>query len=263
VLVRSTALAFLCLVPRPAEAQHPPFNEIIAPLQQGAEALERGDTAAYLDGSARSYRLAPTTPVLAYHHARALALTGSADSALAILARLARTDAVAAFEAPEDTAFHQLRANPRFRTIVARIDRSRAPVSHSRPAFELAERDLIPEGTAYDTATRTLYLTSFYKRKIVAVSANGTARDFTAAGQDGLGAAVGLEVDPRKRELWVASMHLPDVPIPLADSTYMGAGVLHRYDLATGRLVRRYGLPPGRGRRHSYPEPPILPRGAV
>ena len=263
MFVRSTALALLCLVPTTARAQHPPFDEIIAPLQQGAEALERGDTAAYLEGSARSYRLAPTTPVIAYHHARALALSGSADSALGILARLARADAVVAFEARADSAFRRLRADPRFRSIAARIDRARAPVSHSRPAFELAERDLIPEGTAYDTGTRTLYLTSFYKRKVVAVSANGTARDFTAAGQDGLGAAVGLEVDPRRRELWVASMHLPDVPIPLADSTYLGAGVLHRYDLATGRLIRRYVVPPGPVRRHAFNDLTILPNGDV
>ena len=53
MFVRSTALALLCLVPPTAQAQHPPFNEIIAPLQQGAEALERGDTAAYLDGHAK------------------------------------------------------------------------------------------------------------------------------------------------------------------------------------------------------------------
>jgi DNA-binding beta-propeller fold protein YncE len=144
---------------------------------------------------------------------------------------------------------------------VERIARAREPVSHSRTAFELAERDLIPEGTAYDARTGTLYLSSVYKRKIVAVVADGTARDLTAPGQDGLGPVGGLEVDPRRRELWAATIYLAGGPVPVADSSLIGVGAVHRYNLATGRLIRRYRLSPAGGTRHGFNDLTIMPNG--
>jgi len=262
-IIRWCAIAAAAFAAPAAAAQQPSYSEIVAHLQRGAEGLGRGDTAVYLDGSAQGYRMAPTSPVLAYHYARALALTGAADSALGILARLAAEGAVSVFDAPTDSAFAGLVSGPDFRPIAASIERARRPISHSATAFELAERDLIPEGTAYDTRTRTLYLSSFYKRKIVAVSSDGTARDFTAPGQDGLGPVAGLEVDPRRRELWAATMHLSEGPVPVLDSSLIGAGVLHRYDLESGRLIRRYVLPAAGGRRHGFNDLTILPTGDV
>jgi hypothetical protein len=201
--------------------------------------------------------------VLAYHYARALALTGSADSALALLFRLAAEDAVSVFDAPADSAFAALAPTPAFRALVARIQQARRPVSRSRTAFELPERDLVPEGTAYDGPTRTLYLSSFYKRKIVAVSAEGVARDFTRPGQDALGPVAGLEVDPRRRELWAATIHLPGGAVPVLDRSLLGVGALHRYDLVSGRLIRRYLLRPAGDLQHGFNDLTVLPNGDV
>jgi hypothetical protein len=261
--IRWRAIAVAVFAAVPAAAQQPRFADVIGHLQRGGEALARGDTAGYLDGSGQAYRLAPTSPVLAYHYARALALTGEADAALAILARLAAEEAVSVFDAPADSAFAAIAATPAFRAVAARIERARRPVSHSRMAFELPERDLIPEGTAYDGKSRTLYLSSFYKRKIVAVSPEGVARDFTGPGQDGLGPVAGLEVDPRRRELWAATIHVPGGPMPVLDSTMLGFGALHRYDLATGRLIRRYVLPPEGELQHGFNDLTVLPNGDV
>ena len=247
----------------PAAAQQPSYTEVVAHLERGTAALSRGDTAGYLDGTGRSFRLAPTSPVLAYQYARALALSGAAESALAILAGLAAQGAVSAFDAAADSAFAPVAASAAFRTIAERIERARTPISHSTVAFELPERDLIPEGTAYDSRTRTLYLGSFYKRKIVAVSADGVARDFTASRQDGLGPVAGLEVDPRRGELWAATIHLPGGAMPAEDSTLIGSGVLHRYELGTGRLVRRYVLSPDGGTQHGFNDLTVLPNGDV
>ena len=52
-------------------------------------------------------------------------------------------------------------------------------------AFRIADPELIPEGIAYDPATKTFFVGSTYKRKIVAVDAAGKTRDFTKEGQDG------------------------------------------------------------------------------
>lgn len=256
-------IALAVAVSAPAAAQQPGYADIVAHLQRGAEALGRGDTAGYLEGSGKAYRLAPTSPVLAYHFARALALAGSDDSALGLLRRLAAEEAVSVFDARADSAFARLAPGPEFEAVTRRIAAARRPIGRSSVAFELPERDLIPEGTAWDPGTGTLYLSSFYKRKIVAVDSRGTARDFTRPAQDGLGPVAGLEVDPRRHELWAATMHLPEGQVPVLDSSLIGAGVLHRYDLAGGRLLRRYVLPPAGALRHGFNDLTILPTGDV
>jgi sugar lactone lactonase YvrE len=122
---------------------------------------------------------------------------------------------------------------------------------------------LTAEGTAWDPKTRTLFLSSLHKRKIVAVDPAGAARDLIASGQDGIGPVVGLEVDPLRRGLWAASMVLPEAGIPLADSSFVAHGLLFHYDVDTGRLRRRYVLPPAGGVRHGFNDLTVLPNGAV
>ena len=259
--------AFLCLaLAAPLTAQgrpSPTFEQIGALIQGGLEAMGRGDTAAYLAGTRQAFALAPRVPPVAYHHARAHALAGSADSALGLLGRLATEGAVAAHEAPADSAFARLRTSARWKGIAARIEASRRPISTSTPAFELPERDLTAEGTAWDARTVTLFLSSLYKRKIVAIGPDGRSRDFIAPGQDGIGPVVGIEVDPVRRGLWAASMVLPEAGIPLSDTSLMAHGLLFHYDVDTGRLRRRYVLPPAGGVRHGFNDVTVLPGGDV
>lgn len=202
-------------------------------------------------------------PAVAYHRARALALSGKGDSAVTLLGRLASQGAVAVFDAAGDSAFTRLAAAPAWRGIAAKIEQARQPVSHSSPAFELPERDLTAEGTAGDSKTRTRFISSLYKRKIVAVAPDGAARDFIASGQDRIGPVVGLEVDPVRRGLWAASMVLPESNVPITDTTLVANGPLFHYDVDTGRLRRRYALPPADGVRHGFNDLTVLPNGDV
>jgi CubicO group peptidase (beta-lactamase class C family)/sugar lactone lactonase YvrE len=261
--------SLLCLVAAavPAEAQRrtssPTYEQIGALIQGGLDSLGRGDTAAYLRGTGQAFALAPRVPPVAYHHARAHALVGGTDSALALLDRLAVEGAVVVYEAQADSAFARLRGSARWKAVATRIEATRRPISTSVRAFELPERDLTAEGTAWDTKTRTLFLSSLYKRKIVAIGPDGRARDFIASGQDGIGPVVGIEVDPARRGLWAASMVLPEAGIPLTDTTLLAHGLLYQYDVDTGRLRRRYLLPPGEGRRHGFNDVTVMPNGDV
>jgi hypothetical protein len=260
---------FFCLAPAATpsagqgRATAPSYEQIGALIQGGLDSLGRGDTAAYLRGTAGAFGLAPRVPPVAYHHARALALNGRTDSAFALLGRLAVEGAVPVHEAPTDSAFARLRGSAGWSQVAAAIAASREPVATSSPAFELPERDLTAEGTAWDRRTRTLYLSSMYKRKIVAIAPNGAARDFVAPGRDGLGPVVGLEVDPARRGLWAASMVLPEAGIPLSDTTLTAHGLLFHYDVDTGKLRRRYVLRPARGLRHGFNDVTVLPNGDV
>ena len=69
----------------------------------------------------------------------------------------------------------------------------------------IQEKDLIPEGTAYDTVTQQVFVSSMYKRKIVAIKADGTTYDFIKEAQDSIWGTFGMEVDPIRRKLWVIS----------------------------------------------------------
>ena len=69
----------------------------------------------------------------------------------------------------------------------------------------LEERDLIPEGTAYDPVTEQVFISSMYKRKIVAIRNDGSHYDFAKEASDDLWATFGMEVDPLRRKLWVIS----------------------------------------------------------
>ncbi len=264
VLVLVPVLLFFWCARAPGlGAQATTFQQISGYIGGGLEALGRGDTAGYRTGTGRAFTVAPGVPPVAYHHARALALSGETDSAVILLDRLARQGAVAAFDALSDSAFTALTASPAWPGIRGRIEQAKRPISNSSLAFELAERDLTAEGTAWDSTTRTLFLSSFYKRKIVAIGPAGAARDFIPGGRDGIGPVAGLEVDPVRRGLWAASMVLPEAGIPLADSTFTAHGLLFHYDVDTGRLRRRYVLPPAGGVRHGFNDLTVLPNGDV
>jgi CubicO group peptidase (beta-lactamase class C family)/streptogramin lyase len=261
------SLLCLAFAAAPLSAQgrsaSPTYEQIGALVQGGLDALARGDTAGYLDGTRQAFALAPRVPPVTYHHARALAIAGLSDSALALLGRLAVEGAVAVYEAPADSAFDRLRASPRWKEVARRIEASRRPISTSFTAFELPERDLTAEGTAWDAKTRTLYLSSLYKRKIVAIGPDGAARDFIPPGQDGIGPVVGIEVDPARRGLWAASMVLQEAGIPLSDTTLLSHGLLFHYDVDTGRLRRRFLLRPAQGIRHGFNDLTVMPNGDV
>jgi hypothetical protein len=130
-----------------------------------------------------------------------------------------------------DRDFETIAALPEFLPLVERARKASPAVRRGALAFTVAESDLIPEGLAWDVRSKKLYLGSVNKRKIVEIAPDGAVRDFIAAGQDGIGSVLGMKVDPHTNTLWANSL-----------SNTEGSGVFH-YDLATGRLIKKYVLP--------------------
>jgi len=113
----------------------------------------------------------------------------------------------------------------------------------SRVAFRVADAELIPEGIAYDPQTRVFYIGSTYKRKIVSVDSKGVSRDFTGEMQDGLLGVLGMKVDAGRRLLWVVSSHAgSDMPGRGLDRDCLGCSAVFKYDLKTGKLIKKYVL---------------------
>lgn len=113
----------------------------------------------------------------------------------------------------------------------------------SQVAFTIADPELIPEGIAYDPQTKTFFVGSTYKRKIVAVDAAGNARDFTKEAQDGVYGFVGLRVDAPRRTLWAISSNAGGtMPARGLDKSCLGCSTVTRYDIDSGKLLKKYTL---------------------
>ncbi len=107
----------------------------------------------------------------------------------------------------------------------------------------ITEKDLIPEGTAYDPVTRQVFIGSTYKRKIVAIREDGTYYDFVKEAEDDLWCVLGMEVDTTRKKLWAISgkskFALPS-RIPTALPEWQSK--LSCYNLPSGKLEASYVL---------------------
>jgi sugar lactone lactonase YvrE len=112
-------------------------------------------------------------------------------------------------------------------------------------AFTVAQTDLVPEGIAWDPTSRSLFLGSTYRRKIVRIDSLGLATDFVREGQDGLWGVIGIKVDPQRGVLWAASSDAgPEMPIRAMREEESGRSGVFKFQLSTGRLVKKYLMPP-------------------
>lgn len=108
--------------------------------------------------------------------------------------------------------------------------------------FILEEKDLIPEGVAFDSISNTVFVSSTYKRKIVRIDSTGKVSDFIKEGQDGIWSTIGMEADAGKRHLWVVSSQAKEVlPLKNPDSLQWRSAI-YQYDIETGLLIKSFLL---------------------
>lgn len=119
---------------------------------------------------------------------RAVQRAGAADKRATLLLLDSVSRAPGALDPGFHRAFFPYHEDSTFRRIVARIREANPPVVRSTIAWTIAERDLQPEGIAFDAVRRAMYLGSF-KGKIVRVDSAGRATDFAY-------------VSPPKRREW-------------------------------------------------------------
>ena len=184
----------------------------------------------------------PNDPAALFNLAAEYATIGDGPKALDLLEKMAEAHTGMDPTAPAGRPFKNIADNPRFLSLVAQIEKENPPVVRSTIAFILRERDLLPEGIAYDPVGKTFYVSSLSKHKIIAVHLDGSAKDFKASGQDGLGDTLGMKVDAKRRILWVVSNSFGQGVQDKAERQ----GVF-QYDLKTGALRFKHLLPPNSG----------------
>ncbi len=206
-------------------------------IRHARAAYDRGDRAAFLKDYEEVARLRPGDTYVLYNLACAQSINGQGDAALRTLREYAAHRVWADLDADGDfDAIRKTEAYAKLRDGMETIRKQRIS-SGAAAAFRIPEKELAPEGVAYDPSTRSFFVASVRKGKIVRIGQDGKASDFVAPGS-GIKSALGIGVDSKRRALWVASEAIPmmngaregDPP----DST------LFEFDLDTGKLRREY-----------------------
>jgi hypothetical protein len=224
---------------------------------QARQAYQKKDYASFLENMKAAAALRPNHPRLMLNLAAAYSLNNQAGEALKWLARLADMGLI--FPAATDGDFAVIKSSDQFKAILKRVERNKARVGSGVPAFTLREKGFIPEGIAYDPATGTFYLSSVYKRKIVSVGPAGEAKDF-ATERDGLWSVLGIKVDAARCVLWVTTAAHRQMSNFKEEEN--GSSGLFKFDLRTGKLVKKYLLP-NKPRPHWLGDLVINSRGDV
>jgi sugar lactone lactonase YvrE len=183
----------------------------------------------------------PEDPAALFNLAVDEATVGERDSAIAMLEAMAEAhsglDPKGAIR-----VFDGIAGDPRFAAVVSSVERENPPVGHSVRVLTIGERDLEPEGIAYDPVDRVFYVSSINKHKILRVTRDGQVGDFKMSGQDDLGETLGIKVDAVRRLLWVAT----DTPRGArAPASGKSPGGVFEYDLRTGALRFKHLAVPG------------------
>jgi hypothetical protein len=205
----------------------------------------------------------PRDPDLMYLVARAQALSGRPADALVMLRRLAEmnipTDAISSAE------FERVRELPGWADVAALLEgRKPAPAAEApaAPAAEPATPGAAPgpstggpapaapnavedalrfdaisfvaAGLGYDAVSRRFVVGNRDARKIFVVDEGSRrANDLVGAASAGFYAITGLDIDPRRGDLWVVSV----------EEGQPGAAAAHRLQLVSGRLLETLAVP--------------------
>ncbi|MEW6732855.1 MAG: hypothetical protein AB1489_16135 [Acidobacteriota bacterium] len=164
--------------------------------------------------------------------AKAYALNGKPEKAFEVLRAIAKFGAIANLEHSD---FSVLKDNPALPAIQAAFEKNRTVINKSTTGFTLSEKDLVPEGVAFDQSTGNFYIGSIYRRKIVRISPAGRKEDFTVSQQDGMMNPLGIKVDTTRRILWVC------ISSDQRDKEE-GSAAIFKYSLKTGKLIKKYEI---------------------
>jgi hypothetical protein len=244
----------------PAAAAPHASKSNAALVKEAREAGDRGDKAAFLSLYEDLARRRPGEVFTLYNLACGQALNGQSAAALRTLEDIVARRVASNLDADAD--FESLRQTEGYKRVVTRMNALRQELvsSGAARAWTIPEKGMIAEGVAHDPVTRSFFVSSIRRRKIVRIDPRGRITDFVPAGRDGLKSALGMRVDPKRRALWVVSA---------AGASMEGykkgeprAAAVFEYDVDSGRL-RKQHVPPSEGDPPGFDDLTLAPDGTV
>jgi hypothetical protein len=148
-------------------------------------------------------KLLPTFPdrgAALYFLAAAKQHLGESREALDLLKQCMALDE--GFDPGGGPEFAGLRGEHAFTEMVDRALQHFPLVSMARLALATEEKDLIPEGLAWDPKREVFYLSSLHRKKIVQITTASRASDFVPPQPEPLLPVLGIRLDPRDGSIW-------------------------------------------------------------
>ncbi len=108
----------------------------------------------------------------------------------------------------------------------------RLPAQEAEIAFRIAEKDLIPEGIAFDPGSKSFFVSSIHKNKIIRINPDKRITDFIVSGHEGIGQVLGMRVSGGK--LWVCSN--------TGEGNPQGQSMVHVFDITAHILSKKWIL---------------------
>ena len=152
------------------------------------------------------------------------------------------------FDPSGDPAFLEFKESKDFTVLIESVHRDFPVTVEARESFRTKEKDLVPEGLAYDQRRNVFYLGSLNRRKIVEIGRDGKISDFVPENRFDLLPVLGIRPDPNDGTVWADSF---------SDS---GQSELLHFDGA-GKLLGRF-KPEGRA-RHGFNDLVVRRNGEV
>jgi DNA-binding beta-propeller fold protein YncE len=182
----------------------------------------------------------PVHPTFLRRLAGAYALNRRAADAAGILRKMATLSLY--YNALDDPDFGAVSGDGSVQIAARALEALRSRrIGSSEVAWTIHDRLFVPEGIAYDPATRAFFVSSQFKRKIVRIDPSGAVQDFVTSGRDGLWMVFGIAVDPTRRLLWAVSTAEPVMErYSMVDENATG---IFAFDIQTGALSHKYVLP--------------------
>ena len=110
------------------------------------------------------------------------------------------------FDPSGDPVFAGLRPSHEFTDVVEKVHRDFPVVAQARLNLVTEEKNLIPEGLAWDANRKVFYLSSLAQKKIVQITLDSHASDFVPANRDRLLPVLGIRLDPKDSSVWANTM---------------------------------------------------------
>jgi hypothetical protein len=148
------------------------------------------------------------------------------------------------FDPSGDNSFAALKSSPDFQKLVELVRKDFPAVNLSRVVITSVDKDIFPEGLAYDPRDDSFYLGSIYRRKIFKISQEGKSSDFVPTSRYHLLPILGVRLDPSDGTIWSNS-----------SSEAQGSSELLHFD-RSGTLMGRY--PPAGPGKHEFNDLVVL-----
>lgn len=109
------------------------------------------------------------------------------------------------FDPSGDPEFRGLKGDKEFDALVERVHRNFPAAMQAHKAMVTEEKDLVPEGLAYDERQNVFYMSSLNRRKIVKITPDSHVSDLVPAERYKLLPVLGIRLDPRDGTVWSAT----------------------------------------------------------